>query len=200
MSLPSPAWPQPDEPPPCVTATGLPPASSDSDSGCALEEYLEPPADPAPPKVPACFESRSLDPASPADRSRLRVKALLQQLPPQDCDERYCPGLAEEERKQLRAFSARRRREALGQGQECPVPGSLPRLSLQGVRPEAEQRRPRDFGVPPGRPLLAPVLLLLPLLPPAPGGSHLLPAGREDSTAAGTTPSSSDPAAPPATS
>uniref|UniRef100_A0A493TT15 LIM zinc-binding domain-containing protein n=1 Tax=Anas platyrhynchos platyrhynchos TaxID=8840 RepID=A0A493TT15_ANAPP len=37
--------------------------------------------------------------------------------------ERYCPGLAEEERKQLRAFSARRRREALGQGQECPVPG-----------------------------------------------------------------------------
>ncbi|KAI6072781.1 Prickle-like protein 4 [Aix galericulata] len=123
MSLPSPAWPQPDEPPPCGTATGLPPASSDSDSGCALEEYLEPPADPAPPEVPACFESRSLDPASPADRSRLRVKALLQQLPPQDCDERYCPGLAEEERKQLRAFSARRRREALGQGQECPVPG-----------------------------------------------------------------------------
>lgn len=127
MSLPSPAWPQPDEPPPCGTATGLPPASSDSDSGCALEEYLEPPADPAPPKVgsawpsrgslcsrsapkgrnhfnpldhppvcvpvpcpqvPACFESRSLDPASPADRSRLRVKALLQQLPPQDCDVR----------------------------------------------------------------------------------------------------------------
>lgn len=123
MSLPSPAWPQPDEPPPCGTATGLPPASSDSDSGCALEEYLEPPADPAPPEVPVCFESRSLDPASPADRSRLRVKALLQQLPPQDCDERYCPGLAEEERKQLRAFSARRRREALGQGQECPVPG-----------------------------------------------------------------------------
>uniref|UniRef100_A0A8B9VT97 Prickle planar cell polarity protein 4 n=1 Tax=Anas zonorhyncha TaxID=75864 RepID=A0A8B9VT97_9AVES len=75
------------------------------------------------PQVPACFESRSLDPASPADRSRLRIKALLQQLPPQDCDERYCPGLAEEERKQLRAFSARRRREALGQGQECPVPG-----------------------------------------------------------------------------
>ncbi|XP_035417430.1 prickle-like protein 4 [Cygnus atratus] len=123
MSLPSPAWPQRDEPPPCGTATGLPPASSDSDSGCALEEYLEPPADPASPEVPVCFESRSPEPASPADRSRLRVKALLQQLPPQDCDERYCPGLAEEERKQLRAFSARRRREALGQGLACPVPG-----------------------------------------------------------------------------
>ncbi|NWS13880.1 PRIC2 protein, partial [Pachyramphus minor] len=52
-----------------------------------------------------------------------RARALLQQLPPQDCDERYCPELAEEERRQLRAFSARRRREALGQGLACPVPG-----------------------------------------------------------------------------
>lgn len=51
MSLPSPAWPQQDEPPPCGTATSLPPPSSDSDSGCALEEYPEPPADPAPPEV-----------------------------------------------------------------------------------------------------------------------------------------------------
>ncbi|NXO65115.1 PRIC2 protein, partial [Phainopepla nitens] len=52
-----------------------------------------------------------------------RARALLQQLPPQDCDERYCPDLAEEERRQLRAFSARRRQEALGQGLACPVPG-----------------------------------------------------------------------------
>ncbi|NXV73238.1 PRIC2 protein, partial [Atlantisia rogersi] len=52
-----------------------------------------------------------------------RARALLQQLPPQDCDERYCPDLAEEEKRQLRAFSARRRREALGQGLACPVPG-----------------------------------------------------------------------------
>ncbi|XP_076214053.1 prickle-like protein 4 [Aptenodytes patagonicus] len=123
MSLPSPAWPQRDEPPPCSTATGLPPASSDSDSGCALEEYLEPPVDPAPSEVPVCFGTRSPQPASPADRIRLRARALLQQLPPQDCDERYCPDLAEEERRQLRAFSARRRREALGQGLACPVPG-----------------------------------------------------------------------------
>uniref|UniRef100_A0A8C3J8A8 Prickle-like protein 4 n=1 Tax=Calidris pygmaea TaxID=425635 RepID=A0A8C3J8A8_9CHAR len=124
MSLPSPAWPQRDEPPPCGTAIGLPPASSDSDSGCALEEYPEPPADPAPPEVPACFGTRSpQDPSSPTDRIRLRARALLQQLPPQDCDERYCPDLAEEERRQLRAFSARRRREALGQGLARPVPG-----------------------------------------------------------------------------
>ncbi|NXR43458.1 PRIC1 protein, partial [Zosterops hypoxanthus] len=37
--------------------------------------------------------------------------------------ERFCPDLAEEERHQLRAFSARRRQEALGQGLACPVPG-----------------------------------------------------------------------------
>ncbi|NXJ08327.1 PRIC2 protein, partial [Odontophorus gujanensis] len=53
-----------------------------------------------------------------------RIRALLQQLPPQDCDERYCPDLDEEERKQLRAFSARRRRDALGQGVAVPVPGA----------------------------------------------------------------------------
>uniref|UniRef100_UPI0012930AF6 prickle-like protein 4 n=1 Tax=Lonchura striata TaxID=40157 RepID=UPI0012930AF6 len=123
MSLPSPAWPQQDEPSPCGTSTGLPPASSDSDSGCALEEYLEPPADPAPPEVPPCFGPRAPQPGSPSDRTRLRARALLQQLPPQDCDERYCPDLAEEERRQLRAFSARRRQEALGQGLACPVPG-----------------------------------------------------------------------------
>ncbi|XP_030089421.2 prickle-like protein 4 isoform X1 [Serinus canaria] len=117
MSLPSPAWPQQDEPSPCGTTGGLPPASSDSDSGCALEEYLEPP------EVPPCFGPRSPPPGSAPDRTRLRARALLQQLPPQDCDERYCPDLAEEERRQLRAFSARRRQEALGQGLACPVPG-----------------------------------------------------------------------------
>ncbi|XP_062451173.1 prickle-like protein 4 isoform X3 [Rhea pennata] len=123
MSLRSPAWPRRAERPPCGTAAGLPPASSDSDSGCALEEYAEPPAEPAPPEAPARPAARSPEPAPPADGNRLRVRALLQQLPPQDCDERYCPGLAEEEREQLQAFSARRRREALGQGLACPVPG-----------------------------------------------------------------------------
>ncbi|XP_057279552.1 prickle-like protein 4 [Pezoporus wallicus] len=124
MSLPSTAWPQRDEPPPCgTTTTSLPLASSDSDSGCALEEYPEPSTEPAPPEVPPCSGAPTLHPCSPTDSIQLRTRALLQQLPPQDCDERYCPDLAEEERRQLRAFSARRRREALGQGLACPVPG-----------------------------------------------------------------------------
>ncbi|TRZ10391.1 hypothetical protein HGM15179_016724 [Zosterops borbonicus] len=123
MSLPSPAWPQQDEPSPCGT-TSLPPASSDSDSGCALEEYLEPSTEPAAPEALPCSGPCSVpQPGSPSDRTRLRARALLQQLPPQDCDERFCPDLAEEERHQLRAFSARRRQEALGQGLACPVPG-----------------------------------------------------------------------------
>lgn len=60
MSWPSPAWPQRDEPPPCGTATALPPASSDSDSGCALEEYPEPTAEPAPPEVSSSDRERQM--------------------------------------------------------------------------------------------------------------------------------------------
>ncbi|RLV63937.1 hypothetical protein DV515_00017763 [Chloebia gouldiae] len=79
MPLPSPAWPQRDEPSPCGTTTGLPPASSDSDSGCALEEYLEPPADPAPPEVLPCFGPRSPQPGSASDRTRLPFSARRRQ-------------------------------------------------------------------------------------------------------------------------
>uniref|UniRef100_A0A8C3JAZ0 LIM zinc-binding domain-containing protein n=1 Tax=Calidris pygmaea TaxID=425635 RepID=A0A8C3JAZ0_9CHAR len=187
MSLPSPAWPQRDEPPPCGTAIGLPPASSDSDSGCALEEYPEPPADPAPPevgstpalpglpllpqpvggtrrpgmkrvlsqpramqlnppknllvflspvrhpKVPACFGTRShlfLGCCPPRALPTVHPP-LTPHLPVQ---ERYCPDLAEEERRQLRAFSARRRREALGQGLARPVPGPCHGCPCKKVR------------------------------------------------------------------
>ncbi|KAK6624430.1 hypothetical protein RUM44_011289 [Polyplax serrata] len=47
---------------------------------------------------------------------RYRVRQLLQQLPPHDNEVRYCNGLSEEERKELRLFSAQRKREALGRG------------------------------------------------------------------------------------
>uniref|UniRef100_A0A8C3EVT9 Uncharacterized protein n=1 Tax=Corvus moneduloides TaxID=1196302 RepID=A0A8C3EVT9_CORMO len=124
MSLQSPAWPQRDEPSPCGTTTGLPPASSDSDSGCALEEYLEPSADPAPPEV----GSTQLSPSP----GWFLQQTLLQQLPPQDC--RCKTPLFREERRQLRAFSARRRQEALGQGLACPVPGPCHGCPCRKVR------------------------------------------------------------------
>lgn len=126
MSLLSPAWPRRDKPPCSGPLAGLPPtsSSSDSDSGCALEEYLEPAANAAPAQVFLCSDVPSVDTVPAAIRSQLRIKSLLQQLPPQDCDDRYCPTLGEEERKQLQAFSARRRQESLGQGLVYLVPSA----------------------------------------------------------------------------
>ncbi|KAM7170041.1 prickle-like protein 4 [Macrochelys suwanniensis] len=125
MSPPSPTWPRRDKPPCSGTLAGLAPtSSSDSDSGCALEEYLEPAADAAPAKGSSCLDSPSADTVPAATRSQLRIKSLLQQLPPQDCNDRYCPGLGEEERRQLQAFSARRRQESLGQGFAGLVPSA----------------------------------------------------------------------------
>lgn len=181
MSLLSPAWPQQDEPSPCGTTTGLPPASSDSDSGCALEEYLEPSADPAPPEVgstrlspspawfpqqstpfpgvkhafqqlqakhsfippvspqvPPCFGPRSPQPGSPSDRARLRARALLQQLPPQDCDVRppflgCCPlpGLA-----------------PCPPDPRAPAGAVLPRPRRGGAAPAPSLQRPPQTGGP----------------------------------------------------
>ncbi|KAL1402073.1 hypothetical protein pipiens_019881, partial [Culex pipiens pipiens] len=47
---------------------------------------------------------------------RHRVRQLLQQLPPHDNEVRYCHSLTDEERKELKLFSAQRKREALGRG------------------------------------------------------------------------------------
>ncbi|KAL1449064.1 hypothetical protein WDU94_000300, partial [Cyamophila willieti] len=45
-----------------------------------------------------------------------RIRQLLHQLPPHDNEVRYCHALSEDERKELRLFSAQRKREALGRG------------------------------------------------------------------------------------
>uniref|UniRef100_A0A8C8RMY8 Prickle-like protein 4 n=1 Tax=Pelusios castaneus TaxID=367368 RepID=A0A8C8RMY8_9SAUR len=120
MSLPNPTWPQRDTTPCSGTLAVSPPtSSSDSDSGCALEEYLEPAADAAPAEVSLCFDSPTTD-----IRTQLQIKSLLQQLPPQDCDGRYCPSLGEKERRQLHVFSAHRRQESLGQGCARLVPST----------------------------------------------------------------------------
>lgn len=44
------------------------------------------------------------------------LQTLLQQLPPQDSDERYCLALGEEELAELRLFCVQRKQKALGQG------------------------------------------------------------------------------------
>lgn len=52
---------------------------------------------------------------------KYRTKQLLQQLPPQDNEVRYCHGLSDEEKKELRLFSSSRRKEALGRGSVRPL-------------------------------------------------------------------------------
>ncbi|ENN78486.1 hypothetical protein YQE_05050, partial [Dendroctonus ponderosae] len=56
---------------------------------------------------------------------RYRVRQLLQQLPPHDNEVRYCHALSDEERKELRLFSAQRKREALGRGAVRQIPGTM---------------------------------------------------------------------------
>ena len=60
---------------------------------------------------------------------KYRIRQLLQQLPPHDNEVRYCNGLSHDEKKELRMFSSRRKREALGRGSVRPLPASV-----QGVR------------------------------------------------------------------
>ncbi|KAJ7332990.1 hypothetical protein JRQ81_015170 [Phrynocephalus forsythii] len=120
MSQPSPSWCQKEKALCSITlGSFLPASSSDSDSGCALEDYLRPTTEIPPPEVSPDF---CLSDAAPAAiQNQLRIRTLLQQLPPQDCDEKYCSSIGEEEREQLRTFASRRRQESLGQGVMCPV-------------------------------------------------------------------------------
>lgn len=56
---------------------------------------------------------------------KYRIKQLLQQLPPHDSEVRYCNGLGDEEKKELRLFSSQRKREALGRGTVKQLPVTL---------------------------------------------------------------------------
>ncbi|KAG5677369.1 hypothetical protein PVAND_007133 [Polypedilum vanderplanki] len=93
-------------------------SQSDDDSGCALEEYTWIPTGLRPEQVHLYFSTIPEDkvPYVNSVGERYRVKQLLQQLPPHDSEVRYCHSLSDEERKELRLFSAQRKREALGRG------------------------------------------------------------------------------------
>ncbi|XP_004462902.3 prickle-like protein 4 isoform X1 [Dasypus novemcinctus] len=78
------------------------------------------------------------------DASRPGLRTLLQQLPPQDSDERYFLALGEEELAELRLFSAQRRREALGQGVACLVP---PKHEGHTCEKCKEPLRPGEYAV-----------------------------------------------------
>ncbi|XP_017478983.1 PREDICTED: uncharacterized protein LOC108368610, partial [Rhagoletis zephyria] len=93
-------------------------SQSDDDSGCALEEYTWVPPGLRPDQVRLYFSQLPDDkvPYVNSAGEKYRVKQLLHQLPPQDNEVRYCQSLSDEERKELRIFSAQRKREALGRG------------------------------------------------------------------------------------
>ncbi|XP_067001131.2 protein prickle [Anabrus simplex] len=93
-------------------------SQSDDDSGCALEEYTWVPPGLRPDQVHVYFSTLPEDkvPYVNSVGERYRVRQLLHQLPPHDNEVRYCHSLTDEERKELRLFSAQRKREALGRG------------------------------------------------------------------------------------
>ncbi|XP_046745224.1 protein prickle-like isoform X2 [Diprion similis] len=93
-------------------------SQSDDDSGCALEEYTWVPPGLRPDQVHLYFSALPEDkiPYVGSTGERERVRQLLQQLPPHDNEARYCSGLSEEEKRELRVFAAQRKREALGRG------------------------------------------------------------------------------------
>ncbi|XP_030753347.1 protein espinas-like isoform X2 [Sitophilus oryzae] len=118
-------------------------SQSDDDSGCALEEYTWVPPGLRPDQVHLYFSALPEDkvPYVNSVGERYRVRQLLQQLPPHDNEVRYCHALSDEERKELRLFSAQRKREALGRGSVRQVPGILRCDSC------SETLSPNDIGV-----------------------------------------------------
>ncbi|XP_781488.4 prickle planar cell polarity protein 3 isoform X1 [Strongylocentrotus purpuratus] len=102
-------------------------SASDDDSGCVLEEYTWIPPGLKPDQVHRYFCSLPDDkvPYVNSTGEKFRIKSLLQQLPPHDNEVRYCNGLGEDEKKELRMFSSQRKREALGRGAARPIPITL---------------------------------------------------------------------------
>lgn len=102
-------------------------STSDDDSGCALDEYTWVPPGLSPLQVHHYMSSlpEAKVPYVSSVGEKYRIKQLLQQLPPHDNEARYCNGLSNEEKKELRLFSRRRKREALGRGTVCTLHESL---------------------------------------------------------------------------
>uniref|UniRef100_A0A1B6DJX5 Protein prickle n=1 Tax=Clastoptera arizonana TaxID=38151 RepID=A0A1B6DJX5_9HEMI len=103
-------------------------SQSDDDSGCALEEYTWVPPGLRPDQVHLYFSVLPEDkvPYINSAGERYRVRQLLHQLPPHDNEVRYCHSLSDEERKELRLFSAQRKREALGRGSVRQLAAPMP--------------------------------------------------------------------------
>lgn len=99
-------------------------STSDDDSGCPLEEYAWVPTGLKPEQVHRYFSCLPDDkvPHLNSAGEKYRIRQLLQQLPPHDNEVRYCNGLSDVEKHELRMFSAQRKQDALGRGSAKPLP------------------------------------------------------------------------------
>ncbi|XP_031800165.1 prickle planar cell polarity protein 3 isoform X2 [Sarcophilus harrisii] len=100
---------------------------SDARMGCTLEEYAWVPPGLGPEQVDQFFSCLPEDkvPYVNSLGERYRVQQLLRQLPPHDSEAQYCAALEEEEEKELKLFSQKRRRENLGRGAVRAFPVSI---------------------------------------------------------------------------
>uniref|UniRef100_A0A3Q3DDP9 Prickle homolog 2b n=1 Tax=Hippocampus comes TaxID=109280 RepID=A0A3Q3DDP9_HIPCM len=99
-------------------------STSDDDSGCALEEYAWVPPGLEPEQVRRYYGSLPEDkvPYVNSPGEKYRIEQLLRQLPPHDTEVRYCNGLDDDEKRELKLFSHQRKRENLGRGDVRPFP------------------------------------------------------------------------------
>ncbi|XP_035151516.2 prickle-like protein 4 isoform X1 [Callithrix jacchus] len=138
MSVQNSGWPrQEDSPNPQEPG---PPANSNSDSGYLPGRDPEDTSAQGPAVLslgPLCLDTNQAP-------NWTGLQTLLQQLPPQDIDERYCLALGEEELAELRLFCARRKQEALGQGVARLL---LPKLKGHTCEKCRELLKPGEYGV-----------------------------------------------------
>lgn len=108
---------------------GLPVVSRDSD----LDQLPGPDPEDHPGAAAAALSSGPCGLDTHQACSWPELRTLLQQLPPQDSDERYCLALGKEEQAELQLFHAQRKQEALGQGVARLVPPQLEGYTCEKV-------------------------------------------------------------------
>ncbi|CAD5124960.1 unnamed protein product [Dimorphilus gyrociliatus] len=98
---------------------------SDTDSGCAVEEYSWIPPGLTSSRIRQYMNSLPEDkiPYVNSVGEKYRIRQLLFQLPPHDNAARYCHSLSAYEKKELDEFCVKRKNESLGRG----------RLHVQGI-------------------------------------------------------------------
>ncbi|KAI1726419.1 PET domain-containing protein [Ditylenchus destructor] len=100
-------------------------STSDDDSGCVMDEYAWIPSGIKPDTIHNYFAAlpQNKVPFVNSAGEQWRLQQLERQLPPQDCDPRYCQQLNTSEEGELNAFEKARKEQCLGRGliQHLPI-------------------------------------------------------------------------------